>query len=464
MSKSQIVICIAFLTLMIGYLSTSPSNHLNSANEPAQAAEFLKFDVPAVTHGLERTESLPDGDVFLLPKPMTMAISAPSDSVQVFPVNVDNFGGDSETIGALPGVQAKGLSFSGRNGKVTAMTCAESIWDGNILIASGGSSEGDTVRLFMQYPDGATGPELALFTVRGRGIYVSELHPHLMMYVNNRFANGPMWQRGTYIPFSAAAGASGDRTDLLTISWPMHHFSELQGCFRVGIEIARGNGQGSTTVVVTDIVVNRNATPGDENNPGTGLLRRMTGGYPTGIPCKSECPFPEDRVPDPPTPNPGQPTGDTCNAICYRSPMYFRLNIDKLPLGTVIVGGMNFNRPISTTDKRAMHFALRGGYSPLQQLNQEFVAAQLNLLNAGGESSPRGVYALEGRLKCYGLNFDPITLNSGFVITPDTQLKALYQHCRECINLNLVQDMPGLTRVLDMLNGNNPLNGCANAW
>lgn len=463
MRKSQIAICIALFSLMIGYFT----NHLNltsSAAEPAQAAEFLKFDVPIVTHGFETTSGLPDGDLFLLPKPMTMGISDPPEGVKVFPVNIENFGGDSEAIGGLPGVTPNVLAFSTRNSKVRALSCAEDIWDGNLLIATNGSTEGDTVRLFLEHPDGVAGPELALFTIKGQGVYVSELHPQLMMYVNNRYANGPMWKKGAYISFAAAAGLSGLRIDLLTLSWPMHYFSELQGCFRIGVEIARGDGQGTTSVVVTDIVVNRNATPGDENNLGVGLLKQMTGGYPSGLPCKKECPFPTDPIPDPPVPNPQQPTSEVCSAICYRSPLYFRLNIDRLPHGTVIIGGMNFNRPISTTDKRSMTIALRGGYTPLQKLNQEFVAAQLNLLNAGGQGSPRTFYALEGRLKCYGMDFEPITMSDGFTLTPDTKIKDLYEHCRKCIELNLVQDMPGLVRVLDLLNGNNPLNACSIAW
>src|SRR5262249_46336373 len=163
-----LVICIVLLTMTIAYLSASSSNHLNpispASGQPAQAAEFLKFDIPAVTHGLAKTQSLPDGDLFLLPKPMTMAVAGQPEGVRVFSVNIENFGGDGEYIGALPGVTPQGLSLSKSNAKVRALTCAESLWDGNLLIASTGAS-GDRVRLFLEYPDGAAGPELAIFTV-----------------------------------------------------------------------------------------------------------------------------------------------------------------------------------------------------------------------------------------------------------------------------------------------------------
>src|SRR5262249_24354424 len=141
---------------------------------------------------------------------------------------------------------------------------------------------------------------------------------------------------GDFIPFPRAAGESGYRTDLITLAWPMGFSSPLQGCFRIGVEISRSDNPGRTSVVVTDLVVNRNRAPGDENNLGVGLLRSLTVGSPTGIPCKPECPFPEP--PEPPVPNPDEPPGgDDCNAICFRSPQYFRLNLDRLPSGAVLV-------------------------------------------------------------------------------------------------------------------------------
>jgi hypothetical protein len=467
MRKRLFVICIALSVLSIGYLTSATSNPFKLApagTKSAKAASILKFDIPVVTHGFITTSGLPNGDLFLLPTPMTMSVSAPPEGAQVFPVNIENFGGDAESIGALSGVSPAGLSLSTPNNKVTALTCSDNFWDGNLLLASTGNTDGDKIRLFLQYSDGKPGPEIGLFTVRGMGVDVTDLHPHMMIWVNNRLANGPSIGKGAYIPFSVSAGANGFRTDLLTLGWPMGFFSPLQGCFQIGVEITRGSTQGTTSIVVTDLVVNRNRVAGDENNAGFGLLARLTGGYPTGLPCKVECPSGE-KIPEPPTPNPPTPAdADDCNAICYRSPQYFRLNLNRLPLGTVLIGGVNFNRPVSTTDKRAMNLALRGGWTPLQQLNAEFVAAQLNMLNAGGDGSPKAFYAGHGKLKCYGLDFEPITLSDGFVLSPETKIKDLYQQCRLCINLNLTQDFPALTRVFDMLNGNNPLNTCNNAW
>jgi hypothetical protein len=450
--KSRFAALAVLLVLITGFLTTSSTS--DRKESAAQAAEFLRLDIPALAHGFQKTPSLPDGDVFLAPKPLTMAISDAPEGAEVFAVNPENFGGDAESLGALPTTEPRGMALLTPNGRLRAVTCAESVWDGNLLIASTPGSDGDKVRLFLEQTDGSAGPDLATFTVQYPGIVVSDLHPHLMMFVNDRRARGESAHAGDFIPYSRAAGESGYRTELLTLAWPMGFVSPLQGCFRVGIEISRANNPGRTAVVVTDIVVNRNRAPGDENNPGVGLLEGLTGGYPTGFPCKPECPFPT-----PPDPQIG---ASNCSAICFRSPQYFLLNLDRLPNGVVLIGGMNYNRPISTTNIPAMALALRGGFSALQKLNQEFVAAQLNLLNAGGDGSPKVFHAMEGKLSCYGLAFDPITLSNGFEITPDTKLKDLYQQTRFCIYDNKVEDMPALTKIFDLLNGNNPLAFCNN--
>lgn len=460
MRKYRIALSILLLSLMAGIITLAVTSRRQS--QPAKAAQFLRLNVPAVVHGFEKTAQLPDGDLFLLSEPMQMAVSEAPDEAKVFPVSIETFGDAPEMIGALQGTIPQGLALSAPNSKMVAKTCAESIWDSNLMIAGTPGTLGDKVRLFLENTDGSEGPELALFTLAGSGVELTRLHPDLMLFVNNRFAMGPSVEAGSLIAYAAYAGQSGLRTDLLTFAWPMHGFSVLQGCYRVGVEITRGGDFGTTSVVVTDIVVNRNHMTGDENNPGIGLLRRLRGGFPTGLPCKADCPFPPEP-PLPPIPNPGDGgEGGECNTICYRSPQYFRLNINRLPHGTVIIGGVNFNRPVSTTDQRAMNMALRGGFTPLQQLNQEFVAAQLNVLLAGGDGSPKVFYAMEGQLSCYGLTFEDVTLSNGFVISPTSKLKDLYQQARFCIYDGRAADQIALAAIFDKLNGNNPLSVCNN--
>ena len=470
MRKYCIALSLLLPSLIVGVFTLTFINHRHtpwvSQSQTAHAAEFLRLNIPAVTHGFEKTSQLPDGDLFLLPDPMQMAVTDPPEGTKVFSVGYESFGGDSQSIGALPGVTPQGLASSTPNSKVVAKTCSESIWDGNFVLAATPGTMGDTVRFFLEKPDGSKGPQLALFTVKTNGVEVTQLHSDLMFFVNNRFANGPATHQGDLIAYAMSAGESGSRTALLTFAWPMHGFSELQGCFSVGIEITRGDNFGTTSVVVTDIVVNRNRVTGDENNSGSGLLRSLRGGFPSGFPCKAECPFTPEPPPPPvpPLPNNGQTGGDQCNAICYRSPQYFKLNIDRLPHGTVLIAGMNGNHPVSTSNKRVMAMALAGGYTPTQQFNQEFVAAQLNALLAGGDGSAKLFYAMEGKLSCYNLKFDEITLSSGVTLSPDSQLKDLYQQARLCIAANSIADQIELTKIFDQINGNNPLATCNNRW
>jgi len=468
MRKYFIALLASLLSLVAGTFTYSiATRHQTSLNQPAQAAQFLRLNIPAVAHGFEKTAQLPDGDLFLLPDPLQMAITDAPEGAKVFPLGLESFGGNGESIGGLPGLNPQGFSLSTPNTKVAAKTCSESLWDSNFVLAATQGTFGDTVRFFFEYPDGRKGPELALFTVKNNGFEVTQLHPDLMLFVNNRFANGPMTKQGSLIAYDTTAGESGLRTGLLTFSWPMHGFSELQGCYRVGIEISRGDNFGTTSVVVTDVVVMRNRVSGDENNAGSGLLRRLRGGFPTGFPCKAECPFPPDPPlpPTPPVPNPGTPgEGGDCNAICYRSPQYFLLNVDHLPHGTVMIAGVNGNHPVSTTNTRALGLALRGGYTPTQQFNQEFVAAQLNALRAGGDGSVKLFYAMEGKLTCYNMKFDEVTLSNGVTLSPDSQLKDLYQQAKLCIAANSVADQIELTKIFDQLNGNNPQGVCNNLW
>src|SRR5262245_56715152 len=199
--KSWYAVLIALLILMTWGLELSSPNHRR--NEAAKAAEFLRLNIPAVTHGFQKTSQLPDGDLFLLPKPLAMAVSDAPDGAQVFPISFDSFGGDAESIGALPTTAPQGLALSSPNTTIRAISCSESIWDGNLLIAStAGTTDGDTVRLFLEFPDGIAGPEVATFTIMNSGVVISRLHSHLMLFVNNRKAMGPSQHEGDLIPLS----------------------------------------------------------------------------------------------------------------------------------------------------------------------------------------------------------------------------------------------------------------------
>jgi hypothetical protein len=157
-----------------------------------------------------------------------------------------------------------------------------------------------------------------------------------------------------------------------------------------------------------------------------------------------------------------------CRSICFRSSEYFLLNLNRLPRGSVLIGGVNYNAPVSIQgNQQAIQLALRGGdvfgvgaLGPLQRLNQEFVAAQLSLALAGGSGSPEAFNTLRGQLGCYGLMFAPVTLSNGAMIAPDSRLMTLMQQAELAIRQNRVADMSALANIFAMLNGNDPRNIC----
>lgn len=148
-----------------------------------------------------------------------------------------------------------------------------------------------------------------------------------------------------------------------------------------------------------------------------------------------------------------------CSTICFRSPQYFLLNATTLPSRVgVEIGGVNFNVP--TRGLTAIKLALRGGSNPLQQLNEQFVAAQLNLIGAGGHSSPSAFTALRSPLSCYGLNFSPVTLSNSFTLRPDSLLNDLFEQARFAIRDNRTADMLAIASLFKLLNGDDPLGRC----
>jgi hypothetical protein len=449
---------------LVGLFSLTLSwQRVHSQAQATDATDALEFDASAVVHGFATAPGLPDGDLFLLPRPLRLLINRPPASARLMEVNADSFGDEPVTIGALPNVPARGFSLVGADETVQALTCAESIWDGNLILAATAGAQGDVVRVFLQYADGTGKQELLLMTAEAEGFRLTGLHSQLKLYVDNRFALGPDTPKGSLLPFVDEAGQYGRRTGLLTFAFPMDHRSPLHGCFQMGIEITRAHSAGMTTVVVPDIVVNRNRVAGDENNSGTGLLGGLNGGYPSGLPCNAECPT---RVVTPtPTPTPAPtPECNECKTLCFRSPQHYYLMFctrpETIPFGTVLIGGVNFNRPVPARSTPAAVAMRSAGLIPLQQLNKEFVAAQLSVLLAGGEGSANIIATMEGRLYCYDLDFAPLTLSNGFILSPQSKLKDLFAQARASLSTNHDEDMTALARIFDLLNGNSTLGTC----
>jgi hypothetical protein len=155
-----------------------------------------------------------------------------------------------------------------------------------------------------------------------------------------------------------------------------------------------------------------------------------------------------------------------CDTICFRAPQWWALRSTptQFPNGAVLVGGVNFNNPINIrTNIPTIKMALQGGSGPLQKLNEEFVAAQINLAQAGGTSSAPVMNALWSNISCSGgglKNFAPVTLSNGVVITPNSMLKEMFMQAESAIRQNRTVDMIPLATLFDLLNGNNIGGAC----
>lgn len=251
----------------------------------ARAADSLQLEVPALVHGFTTAPGLPDGDLHLLPKPLRLTLTQEPASTQSFAISAETFGATPESVGALPGLPVSGFSISTPNETARALLSTESIREGNLLLAATSGTTGDTVRVFAYYGDGTGGQDLLRFTAEEEGYRVSDINPHLKLFVDNRFALGPDTKKGALLPFVDEAGTRGKRTGLLTFAFPQDSESPLCGCFQLGLEIKRAQAAGMTSVAISDIVVNRQKVVGDEHRQSEGLLGKTTGGYPSGLPC-----------------------------------------------------------------------------------------------------------------------------------------------------------------------------------
>jgi hypothetical protein len=549
--------------------------------------------LPALTHGFFTNASFPQGDHFLLPQPFTLTVpqTGPVTGFNTFPVNTTNFGGNAAAIGGFAGTNLTGFSYSTPGGSVTALSCADSLWDIGFELASTGMTEGDIIRFFLQNPNGSGLQALAVFTYETGGVRVTSLNPNLSLFRENRLANGPgQIFAGELIPFSTAAGTAGNRTPLLILAFAMRADSPLNGCFQFGTSITRGSGVGTSSIVFTDFIVKRMEQAGDRNLTGTGLLGGLTGGFPTGLVCQEACPVcpvqtpiscPSNQTVCPPTGsttatvNYTTPTGATCtpasgssfpvgtttvnctansggtptscsftvtvtpnvtltcptnitttatgasgttvtfslptvtptgtavtctpasgttfpvgvttvtctasntcgartctftvtvgappptkcDTFCWRSPQYWLLNLRRMPQGVVWISGFNGNLAVSTNNHFAIQQALQGSatgfrFTAQQRFNQEYVAAQLNLILAGGQSSVVNANVLWTNLSCYGINFAPVTLSNGFVLSPGGMVKDLFMQAQLAATQNRAADFAALATLLDLFNGN----------
>ncbi len=135
------------------------------------------------------------------------------------------------------------------------------------------------------------------------------------------------------------------------------------------------------------------------------------------------------------TPGPIPAVTFSCGTMtCFRSSEYWLFRVDSLPGGVVSVGGVNMNAPLSTDSRNAMWIALRGNQmgpsTPMQKLNQDFVACQLSLIfNHGGSGSPAYYEALAAQLGCYGFA-NTVALSNAVVLSPQSTIRDLFDQVK----------------------------------
>lgn len=149
-----------------------------------------------------------------------------------------------------------------------------------------------------------------------------------------------------------------------------------------------------------------------------------------------------------------------CQTICVQSPQFYALqNASRLPRGSIYIGGVNFNNLVSIQSNiDDVRRALAGGSSAQQMLNQQYVALQLSILAVSGPFPTPSI--TNSSLRCYGLNFAPLTLDNGVTLSRNTTLAEILAQSRSAILENRTDDMTRIVTVLTVLNGNSPTNRC----
>lgn len=128
-----------------------------------------------------------------------------------------------------------------------------------------------------------------------------------------------------------------------------------------------------------------------------------------------------------------------CGArVTYYTPGYFQRNFRNMILlrkffpKDILVNGINLGHPVDVYDGQdQIAAAIRVGYSPQQLFNQQYVSTQLGM-------ALRPDYAVRGTfsttIKCYGVDFAPVTLNvrmagQPITLTPQMTTGAFFSAC-----------------------------------
>ena len=243
-----------------------------------QNASPKQVHVAQVVHGTIFGTGGQD-DTFLLPEPMILSLD--SDQANVFTVGPQTFGRET----APHASKIEGFSYSTPNSVMQALSCTDSLWDGEMQVASNGATDGDMVTLKLLNADKTLAQQLAMFTLGNGGATISALHSDVKVKVGGQDTKGV----GQFMPFTVWAGNSGYRSQGITLALSQSSRS-FMGCFQFAIEIKRANGTGTVSVVLDTVTVKRMATANDPAvSIASGLTTGSIGWFPTGKVCEFVC-------------------------------------------------------------------------------------------------------------------------------------------------------------------------------
>lgn len=421
---------------------TNPSNNTATDTTLINAGGACPTaSAPTTVLGLQQTPAFPEGDLFLLPGQLQFTLLSNGSG------NANFFSVTDATIGGNPGfmgVTSLGFAASSPNTTARIISCLDSFRQIDLVLTAKDVTEGDEVRLFLQKADGSGQAVLAVFKFEGGSFKVTQINPDLSVFANGNIPASV----GTVIPLTTPLGDSL-RTDKITLK--LSQASPLADCFQLAIDVTRAGGVGTTSVVVTDLIVNRNTVAGDSLRPETGLLGGLTGGYPTGAKCDASCPTVCEVVP-------------VCmNHICFRPPEYYCSR--GIPYGTGPVR-IPINGIVSSVQTRVgalmsptvSRYLGCGTYiyeaqtTSGRRLIRLYIAAQVSIASNAQHPSPMML-----QLGCFLMMMNgmpsplPLPLSNGYTLTGASTMQDLFKQTELAILEGRTADMEALIKIYKSL-------------
>ena len=383
--------------------------------------------------------SLPDGDLFFLGAANGLQFTTSSPGASLFALTDANFGSNP----GYPNTTSLGFAATTPNTTATAVSCLDSIWDINFEIAGTGATAGDVVTLYFQQANGTGRRDIIQLTVQPGG--ASAVVTGLLAGATLDAAGHKPAPIGTLVPYVEAAGTAGQRTQLMTVAFPMD--GSIPNCNQLVVEIKRAGGTGTTTVALVNIVVTRTGA----TTTGTGIQSGQSGTYATGLVCPVACP--------------ACPVINCDLTICFvqacdwcnrlQFPGYRRDYWVRIP-------GVNFGLMVSPYGPFAQNVLMALGCSGFtrqdvySKLVAEYVAAQLSIQHAVPFWYPQ---LSRQKLECHvrtmpmpGPRAIPATLSNGVVLDGNSSLQDLFNATDWAAAQGTTEDRQKLLNIYMQLN------------